>query len=104
VFQVKNEFDYLLQKDDVVNCVMKPEFWSITDQGHFLVDIIQATFLGSHVEYIARLGNQTFKFFDYNYYENGLKESGMKIRLNLKNDLVKVLSNHTQEKKMNKVN
>src|SRR5699024_299426 len=54
VFQVKNEIDYLFQKDDVVNCVMKPEFWSISDQGNFLVEIIQATFLGSHVEYIAQ--------------------------------------------------
>lgn len=101
VFQVKNEIDYLFQKDDVVNCVMKPEFWSISDQGNFLVEIIQATFLGSHVEYIAQLGNQSFKFFDYQYYENGLKEIGSKIRLKLRNDLVKVLAYHTEEQKIN---
>lgn len=104
IFQVKNEPDYLFQRDDVVNCVVKPEFWSIDDQGVFLVEIIQATFLGSHVEYVAQLGNQSFKFFDYHYYENGLKEVGLKIRLKLRNDLVKVLANHTEEGKVSQVN
>ena len=95
IFQVKNVFDHTLQKDAVVDCVMKPEFWSIADQGSFLVEIIQATFLGSHVEYVARLGKQSFKFFDYHYYENGQKEIGTNVRLKLRNDLVRVLAYNT---------
>ena len=92
IFQVKNLLDHTFQKNAVVNCVMKPEFWSIADQGSFLVEIIQATFLGSHVEYVAQLGKQSFKFFDYHYYENGQKEIGANVRLKLRNDLVRVLA------------
>ncbi|MEN1966510.1 ABC transporter ATP-binding protein [Lentibacillus sp. N15] len=95
VFQVKNVADHTFQKGDEIHCVMKPEFWSISDQGNFLVEVIQATFLGSHVEYEARLGQQSFKFFDYHYYENGQKEIGSKIRLKLRNDLVNVLKYNT---------
>src|SRR5699024_10855721 len=91
--RVKHVLDYPLQKDAVVNCVMKPEFWSIADQGDFVVEIIQATFLGSHVEYVAQLGEQSFKFFDYHYYENGQKEIGSNVQLQLRNDLVRVLAN-----------
>lgn len=97
IFKVKNGFDHTFQKDEVVNCVTKPEFWSINDQGIFLVEIIQATFLGSHVEYVAQLGKQSFKFFDYHYYENGRKEIGSKIRLKLRIDLMKVLEYDTEK-------
>lgn len=89
--QVKNVSDHGFQKGDVVDCAIKPEFWSIDDQGDFLVEIIQATFLGSYMEYLAQLGKQSFKFVDYYYHENGRKEAGSKVRLKLKNDLVKVL-------------
>lgn len=97
VFQVKNDFDDEIQKDDVVNCVIKPEFWSIADQGNFLVEIVQSTYLGSHVEYVAQLGKQSFNFFDYHYYENGLKEIGSNVRLKLRNDLVSVLAYNTEK-------
>src|SRR5690625_77575 len=96
-FHVKNIFDNKFQKDDVVHCVMKPEFWSINEQGNFLVEIIQATFLGSHMEYVVQLGNQSFKFLDYYHYENGQIEVGAKVRLKLRNDLVKVLENNGTE-------
>ncbi|MBY7142930.1 ABC transporter ATP-binding protein [Virgibacillus sp. NKC19-3] len=98
--QVKNSPDYKLQKNDVVHCVMKPEFWSITDQGNFLVEITQAIFLGSHMEYIVQIGNQSFKFFDYYHYENGQKEVGSKIRLQLRSDLVKILDNSIEKEKL----
>ncbi|WP_449354180.1 ABC transporter ATP-binding protein [Virgibacillus natechei] len=96
-FQVKNVLDYKLQKNDVVHCVMKPEFWSINNQGNFLVEITQAIFLGSHMEYIVQIGNQSFKFFDYYHFENGQKEVGSKIRLELRKDLVKILDNNIEK-------
>jgi len=96
-FHVKNIFDNKFQKDDVVHCVMKPEFWSINEQGNFLVEIIQATFLGSHMEYVVQLGNQSFKFLDYYHYENGQIKIGEKVRLKLRNDLVKVLEKNERE-------
>ncbi|MDY0393812.1 hypothetical protein ACFSMW_16760 [Virgibacillus halophilus] len=92
---MKNVLEYPFQKNDVVNFVVKPEFWSISDQGSFLVEINQATFLGSHVEYVAQIGEQSFKFFDYHYYENGQIETGSEVRLKLRSDLVKVLQHNT---------
>lgn len=98
IISVSNVSKHKFQKGDVVNCVMKPEFWSIadTDEGDFLVEVVQATFLGSHVEYVVQLEEQSFKFFDYHYYENGQKEIGSKIRLKLRNDLVRVLEDNTE--------
>src|SRR5699024_6631500 len=46
-FKIKNDFDDKLQKNDIVNCVMKPEFWKISDEGIVSGEIIQAVFLGS---------------------------------------------------------
>ncbi|WP_088052452.1 ABC transporter ATP-binding protein [Virgibacillus dakarensis] len=89
--QVKSILDHKFKKGDLVDCAIKPEFWSIDDEGNFLVEIIQATFLGSYMEYLAKLGEQSFTFVDYYYYENGQKEIGSKIWLRLRNDLIKVL-------------
>lgn len=90
-FKVKNDLANKRQIGDAVNCVMKPEFWSISDQGDFSAEIVQSTFLGSHMEYLVQIGNQSFKFFDYFLFENGQKEVGSKVTLKLRNDLVKVL-------------
>lgn len=95
-FQIK-KIDYKLQKDEIVKCVMKPEFWSINNEGGFLAEIIQATFLGSHMEYHVKMGDQLFKFFDYYLFENGQREVGSKVRLKLRNDLVKVLDNTVEK-------
>src|SRR5699024_8819434 len=67
-FKIKNDFDDKLQKNDIVNCVMKPEFWKISDEGIVSGEIIQAVFLGSHMEYVVQIGNQSFKVFDYYYF------------------------------------
>src|SRR5699024_1345774 len=89
-YNVKNDLDYQPQINDVVDCVMKPEFWSISDQGNFSVEIVQSTFLGSHIEYLVQIANQSFKIFDYFHFENGQKEVGSNVQLALRNDLVKV--------------
>lgn len=92
-FHVQNDPKRPFQKDDIVNCAMKPEFWSISDEGDFTAEIVQSTFLGSHMEYLVQIGQQSFKFFDYFHFENGQKEVGTKVPLKLRNDLVKVLDN-----------
>jgi len=92
-FKVKNELEHQFQINDVVDCVMKPEFWSISAQGNFSAEIVQSTFLGSHMEYLVQIENQSFKFFDYFHFENGQKEVGSNVQLKLRNDLVKVLDN-----------
>jgi len=88
---VANENDNGMKVDEKVNCVIKPEFWSISEQGEFIVTVNQYTFLGSHIEYLVQLGNQTFSFFDYFHFENGIKEIGSNIKLSLRKDLIKVL-------------
>src|SRR5699024_11899755 len=69
-FKVKNELEHQFQINDVVDCVMKPEFWSISAQGNFSAEIVQSTFLGSHMEYLVQIENQSFKFFDYFHFED----------------------------------
>lgn len=91
IFAITNEINGEMDTDDEVNCVIKPEFWSISNQGEFLVTVNQYTFLGSHIEYRVQLGNQTFSFFDYYHFENGVQEIGSEIRLKLRGGLMKIL-------------
>lgn len=89
-FVVENDVSDVKTADEV-DCVIKPEFWHIDESGDFQVEITQATLLGSHMEYEAKIGCQTFKFFDFNYYKNGMLEAGEFINLVLRTNLVKVL-------------
>src|SRR5699024_3454624 len=88
---INNDINSKMAVNEEVNCVIKPEFWSISEEGEFLVTVNQYTFLGSHIEYNVQLGSQTFSFFDYYHFENGVKEIGSEIRLKLRGELMKVI-------------
>lgn len=76
---------------EAVDCVIRPEFLSIDDQGEFAARLTRVTYLGSYVEYEAMLGSQTVTFIDYAHHVHGIREAGSEVRLGLNQECVRII-------------
>lgn len=72
-----------LQKGDTVECVIRPEFLTITPNGDLEGTVTRSTFLGQYIEYEVKIGKQTVTLIN-NYNPNiSVVKVNSKIKLRL---------------------
>ncbi|MED4600284.1 ABC transporter ATP-binding protein [Paenibacillus validus] len=74
-----------------VDCVIRPEFWSIDPEGKFQGTVERAIYLGPYVEYEVALGGQTVVVVDYMHHLHEPKSVGDLIRLGLSGQSITLL-------------
>ncbi|MDP5274046.1 ABC transporter ATP-binding protein [Chengkuizengella axinellae] len=80
-----------LSENGPVDCVTRPEFWELSEEGKFNGEITRVIYLGNHVEYEVALGDETITMMDFEHYKHGIKQEGERIKLHLKEECVSLL-------------
>ncbi|WP_301172427.1 ABC transporter ATP-binding protein [Brevibacillus nitrificans] len=88
---VKVDRNIPVQVADTVDCVVRPEFFTLDEQGEFTARLTRATYLGTYVEYEAVLGNQDVTFVDYAHHQHGWREAGTDVKLRLNQEAVRII-------------
>ncbi|WP_096185601.1 ABC transporter ATP-binding protein [Evansella halocellulosilytica] len=91
-YSIEVENDNNEEVGNKVHCVVRPEFWIISNDGKYEGNVLRTTYFGSFVEYEVTIGNQSIIVEDYNHIINGIYNPGDTVRLNIKDRCAKVLS------------
>lgn len=88
---VINNVNFSIQKGQIVDCVVRPEFWKIDNEGKFNGIVRNATYFGNSVEYEIEINGFLITVSDYEHVKNGMKFEGDTIRLYLEEECVSLL-------------
>ncbi|MFS0862151.1 ABC transporter ATP-binding protein [Fredinandcohnia sp. 179-A 10B2 NHS] len=92
VISINRDPQFFVNEGNEVDCVVRPEFWKIDDQGSFKGIVRRVTYFGNSVEYDIEFSRETLiTFTDYEHIKNGMKSNGEEITLHLKKECVSLL-------------
>lgn len=74
-----------------VDCVVRPEFWTLDPSGEFEGRVVRTTYLGTHVEYEISIGSDIVTMYDYQHHVNGVSPQGERVRLRLRCEYITLI-------------
>ncbi|MFD1362423.1 ABC transporter ATP-binding protein [Lentibacillus salinarum] len=93
---INHETGFPTEKGQTVDCVVRPEFWKIDEQGKFSGVIRKTTYFGNSVEYEVEVNGILLTIMDYEHMNNGIKHEGDEVGLHLKEESVSVLEKNDE--------
>lgn len=90
--KVIQNVNFPIEKNTQVDCVVRPEYWILTEQESLYKGVIQKRiYFGNYVEYEVDIQGKIITFSDYEHIQNGIKNEGETINLSLKDNTVSLL-------------